>query len=106
MLSKGVDFLKNSWKTTTLEIPKELESPFMRLVKLPYLKDFQTISNQEPEYAAYKLMRVIQDIYNVQCCVSFIQGHLYVRISCFVYNTIEDYISLANAINDIIIKSK
>lgn len=98
MLEKGVNILTNNWNTKPIEIPIDCQAPFMRLVQLPFMKDFQISNNKESEYVVYKLMRVLQDKYNVQCCVSYIQGKLYVRVSSFVYNTEKDYIALSNGV--------
>jgi len=98
-LDKAVEMLTSSWKTTSIEMMKELEAPFMKLIKLPPLKDgFRSESSQEAEQVSIKIMKTLLDDHNVICCVVYIQNELYVRISCFPYNCIGDYEALKDAI--------
>lgn len=111
ILRKAVDMLEIEWKTKRLEISEDLEAPFMRIVKLPYLKDY--VIGPEPDSAGKvcsSLIRRLMDEFKVVCCVVCIENELYCRISCFVYNTLDDFVSLKDAIlaisNNQIIKIK
>jgi len=91
--------MTSSWNTISIEIFKELEAPFMKLIKLPPLKEgFKVESSQEAEKVSIKIMKTLYDEHNTICCVVFIQNELYVRISCFPYNCITDYEALRDAI--------
>ncbi len=98
-MEEAVEMLRSSWKTNSIEMPKELEAPFMKLIKLPPLKtEFKVESSQEAEKVSTKIMKTLFDDFGIICCVVYIQNELYVRISCFPYNCIEDYEALKDAI--------
>lgn len=39
LIEKAASMLTSAWKTNTLNIPKSMEPPFMRLVQLPQQKE-------------------------------------------------------------------
>lgn len=45
-----------------------------------------------------KLQKLLLDKYDVQVSVDIIQGQLMVRITAQVYNTMQDYIRLSDAV--------
>ena len=94
MLERAVALLVNGWQTSTLAIPKQMEAPFMKVIKLPKLK-FITIDD------CYKLSNYIIAEYNIVVHIIKIADEYFVRISCFVYNDIDDYIALRDAILDL-----
>ncbi|CAF0730178.1 unnamed protein product [Brachionus calyciflorus] len=49
VLEKAVDLLVESWGTQSLQIPKEMEAPFMKNVELPVLVNYQVGLNDKPE---------------------------------------------------------
>jgi hypothetical protein len=100
-LDQAVDLLTKSWNTTKVEMPDELEAPFMKLIRLPLMKNFIVNDDKYSENVSINLMKTIQDKYNVITCVVYIQAQLCIRISCFPYNDLSDYIALKNAILDI-----
>ncbi len=80
---------------------KELEAPFMKLIRLPLMKGFILNDEKYDENVSINLMKFILEKYNVVSCIVYIQGQLCIRISCFPYNDLNDYIALKNAIIDI-----
>ena len=97
VLEEAVGMLVKEWKTGILQIPKDLEAPFMKIIKLPIMKGYEIGSN-DAEKISIQIMKEILEKFNVVCCVMIIQNELYCRISCFVYNSIEDYVALKDAV--------
>jgi hypothetical protein len=93
--------LTENWKTCSLEISKDLEAPFMKLIKLPPIKGFLVEKDNETEALTISLMKIIYERYNLVSCIVCIQKQLFVRISCFPYNEIDDYVALKNAITNL-----
>lgn len=94
LLDKAVDMLVINWKTSKFNLAKELEAPFMRLVKLPKMKNYSFADGA-------KLMKDVLQIYKIVSVFVNIQGELYCRLSCYVYNDINDFIALKDAILDL-----
>ena len=40
LLDQAVDLLTKGWNTTKVEMAKELEAPFMKLIRLPLMKNY------------------------------------------------------------------
>jgi hercynylcysteine S-oxide lyase len=100
LLNQVVELLVKAWETSSLELATELQAPYMKMIKLPILKSYK-ITDQEVSKICPKLMEDLIDNYNVVACVVYVQGVMYCRISCFVYNELNDYIKLKDAILDL-----
>jgi selenocysteine lyase/cysteine desulfurase len=98
ILDQAADLLVKGWKTEILQIPKEMEAPFMRGVKLPYLKDYQCAEGRDSESVCIQLMKDIFERHRVISCVVYLQNEFYCRISCYVYNCLRDYELLRDAV--------
>ncbi|XP_052092722.1 uncharacterized protein LOC127729107 isoform X2 [Mytilus californianus] len=85
LLNKATNMLTTSWKTEKLQIPRSMEAPFMRMVRLPKLKGLS--SGDECEN------RIKDNIlrHNIVCQISSVHGIAYCRLSANIYNTDEDY---------------
>ncbi|XP_069131369.1 uncharacterized protein [Argopecten irradians] len=94
LLHEAVDLLISGWGTHTLPIPKSMEPPCARMIKLPLLKDYH--GNAED---AARLVGDIYAQYDVQTQIFCVQDHLYLRVSTQIYNELDDYRKLCNAIN-------
>ena len=92
VLAQAVSMLCLAWDTTTLPIARDLEAPFMKMIKLPILCTFQGTEMAE------KLMYELFTKYNLVTCVVCVKAEMYIRISCFVYNELDDYVPLREAI--------
>ncbi|XP_043543077.1 probable L-cysteine desulfhydrase, chloroplastic isoform X6 [Chiloscyllium plagiosum] len=96
LMSQAVDLLVNRWKTGLLA-PKEMFGS-MACVQLPeyLLKD---------GYANYEQAEIIQNaLYsqnNIEVPVKALGGKLYVRISVHIYNELEQYQKLADAVEEL-----
>ena len=101
LLEEAVEMLVSSWGTNRLELPKELEAPFMKVIKLPKFKPLEVLQSLSIEHYPPGLSNFLQDTFDVDAQITIINKEFYCRISCFVYNRIEDYISLRNAINEL-----
>lgn len=89
--------LKNAWHTSLLEIPASMETPNMRLVKVPPLKDFTTSLGDSKRLIIHLLLN-----YKLALLIYPVQGDLYIRLSFQIYNVIGDYQHL----RDVILKLK
>lgn len=116
LADQAAEMLAQAWKTHKLQVPKDMEAPFMRLVKMPELKSFpiphvaidstgktpmseETIlERHKAEDASFRVVKALCDQYNVDTFVSLIQGSYYVRISCYIYNEMRDYEVLRDAV--------
>ena len=98
LLEEAVEMLVSSWGTRLISMPKELEAPFMKLIKLPELKYYKTEGDVGHRKAIESLMLDFYIKYNLIACVVPIHGELYIRISAFVYNQIGDYEVLRDAV--------
>ena len=121
-LAAGVKALLAKWQTHTL-VPAAMSAPTMALVRLPadahpHGDTTAERGRQSPtEVAAEALLarsppsddgpatsadaKGWQDALfgrHVECPVKCIQGRLYVRISCHIYNTVDDYTRLGDAV--------
>ncbi|XP_076091282.1 uncharacterized protein LOC143063175 isoform X2 [Mytilus galloprovincialis] len=87
LLNTSTELLSSSWKTEKLQIPKSMEAPFMRLVRLPELKQTSMNSIDDGE------RRIVEIIinYGIVPCITFVDGKVYCRLSANVYNTKDDY---------------
>jgi len=81
--------------TSVLPIPRASQAPYMRVLKLPALKDY-SVCQEDAERA----MTEVNVKYNCVTVFVFFSGSLWLRISANVYNTREDYIAL----KDILLK--
>lgn len=101
LANEARDVLEKAWGTTELRsttIGVDLEAPFMKVLKLPPLKDYVINSNESADAVCSRLIRRMIDDFQVVGCVVPIDNELYVRISAFVYNSIDDYERLGDAI--------
>lgn len=91
--------LLSAWKTERLAIGEDIEALFMKVIKLPPLKDYVIKPGGDPpDVVCVRLIkRLVDDFKVIGCCV-VIENELYIRISAFVYNSIEDYERLRDAI--------
>lgn len=96
--------LEKLWKTERLPIATDLEAPFMKVIKLPHLEDY-VLGLEPADVVCSKLIRRLMDEFQVIACVVAIENQLYVRVSAFVYNSIDDYKRLGDAILILSVKS-
>ncbi|XP_060069759.1 uncharacterized protein LOC132549804 isoform X2 [Ylistrum balloti] len=94
LLKEAVDLITSSWETHTLPIPKSLEAPCVRMVRLPQLKAYGNNSED-----AGRLVNDLYAQYDIQTQMFCVQGHLYIRVSAQVYNELNDYQKLVTVIN-------
>jgi selenocysteine lyase/cysteine desulfurase len=101
LLDQALELLTKSWQTEVVRMPKELEAPFMKLVKLPHMKNYQYSNKHEAMEKGLELLKDLYEKYSHDACIVVIDGQLCCRISCFVYNVLNDYISLRDSILDL-----
>lgn len=99
LLKQAVEMLEREWKTKRLSVPDEMLAPFMRVVKLPELRSFRVVKNGEPgDKVAVRLIRYLLDKFKLVTHIGCLEGELLCRIGCFVYNDMDDYIKLKDAV--------
>ena len=88
LLSEAVKLLVDGWKTSIMSIASELQAPYMRVIKMPKLKNF-SLENQETDGLGFKtLLKHIFDNYKISGVFVSINGQFCCRISCYVYSCI------------------
>lgn len=98
MLDQAVQLFTENWGTKKLEMPVEMEAPFMKVIELPELKDYQVKDLKNHHLVCENIMKEIFIRYKIVSCIVYLQNKLHCRISCFVYNTFDDFVKLNNAI--------
>ena len=97
LITEALEMLENAWKTKRLEIPIDLEAPFMRIIKLPYLKDY-VIGPEPADQVTARLMFDLMNRFGLVAIPVALNQELHIRLSCFVYNYMDEYIKLRDAI--------
>ena len=96
LVSWGADMLSKRWSQPKLPIPGNMEVPFMRMVRVPE-------SLQGPKTRKHCL-RIVETLFlqsKVTSCVDVVAGELWCRLSAQVYNTREDFLQLASAMEQL-----
>ncbi|XP_071097300.1 uncharacterized protein [Haliotis cracherodii] len=97
LASEAHEYILKKLKAEPLQIPQRMESPTMRVIRLPDLSQYPC--TREGSIAFHTDIRYK---YNIQCAIEVIQGHLHLRISTQVYNTLEEYKRLADCLLEVI----
>lgn len=91
---KAQELIATTWGTPILPVSKELTAPFMSLIKMPDKYD-ECPQNQD---AIDKIQHEIYKEYGILFVLYWHQGRLFCRIGANIYNTIEDYETMAKAV--------
>ena len=98
-LRAAVALLRNEWHGPTEEhvtlVPLEMHAPMMALVRLP--DKLQKAADATTSEDAKRIQDYLFDHY-IEVPIKCINGVLYVRISCHIYNELDDYARLAEAL--------
>jgi selenocysteine lyase/cysteine desulfurase len=101
-LKAAVELLANEWHDGDIEgatlVPLHLHSPMMALVRLPLFVQSANGTTSTSEDAK-RVQDYLFDQF-IEVPVKCINGKLYVRISCHVYNDLPEYAILAQAMSD------
>lgn len=98
LLDDAVDMLTTAWGTQPLEMPKEFEAPYMRVIHLPKLKPFSSKAMDDLNGLSYELFIYVFKNFQIIAVFPVLGDKLVCRISAYVYNSLEDYSVLCNAI--------
>ncbi|XP_060606606.1 uncharacterized protein LOC132758918 [Ruditapes philippinarum] len=103
LVTKGLAYLEEKWKTKRLAIPEHMEAPCLRILHLPFIPGFSDRLGDEctdvfKGKVNLELQKLILDQFDVQIAVVIIEGHLMIRVAAQVYNTMEDFIKLGEAV--------
>lgn len=101
ILKKAVEMLLQAWNTTALDISPDLEAPYMKMIKLPYMKNYEVRCDADADQALTKLLKDLYDKHKIISCVVYVDKSLWIRISCYVYNELKDFERLRDAILDL-----
>lgn len=93
---EAFSYLSTAWTTTSISVPASMVAPFMKLLQLPRLKDF----NETPEDAG-KLQRHIIDKHDADCKIYSRDQKLFVRLSVQIYNNMDDFRKLNSVIQQL-----
>jgi hypothetical protein len=97
LITEALVMLEDAWKTKRLEIPIDFEAPFMRIIKLPYLKDY-VIGPEPADQVTARLMFDLMNRFGLVAIPVALNQELHIRLSCFVYNYMDEFIKLRDAI--------
>lgn len=97
LVTRAADLLVSKWGTKQYPLPDEMKAPFMRQIRLP---DLQKYPNEAKDgmFDKESLMRDVWHRFKIQALFFQQEGQPWIRMSTMVYNTIEDYKKLADAI--------
>ena len=89
-----IPMLVSSWESKIQQVDKELEAPFVKCIELP--------SSLQNLYTRDKLIDILRDKYKISTLFNVFNNKIFCRISFAVYNTIDDYCALNDAILDLV----
>ena len=98
------DYLKNAWSTGFL-VDKQLCAT-MLCVRLPgeFVARVCRLVSKENATLSYDNAELVQNFFyynhKIEVPIKCVQNDLYVRISCHIYNSMSDYVCLANVVLD------
>ncbi|XP_067660243.1 uncharacterized protein [Haliotis asinina] len=101
LVTEAHQYILKKLQAEPLQIPQSMESPTMRVIRLPDLPQYPC--TMEGSIAFHTDMR---NKYSIHCAIELIQGHLCLRISTQVYNTMEEYKRLADCLMEVIQTSR
>ena len=93
ILDWAQQMLCHSLETSVLPVPASMISPFMRVLRLPRHPQFP-VSRESAE----KLMTEMSTHHGVVPAINVFSGHLWLRISCNLYSTKQDFIKLRDVL--------
>lgn len=101
LLERALEMLEKEWDTKRLQVPEEMFTSFMRVIKLPELSAFSLKNHEENSWenkVVIGLSKHLLDKYNVVAFIGIVNGELICRISGLVYNEFDDFVALKDAI--------
>ncbi|KAK2151996.1 hypothetical protein LSH36_342g00006 [Paralvinella palmiformis] len=103
LITEAAALLVDRWNTSELDIPRDMVAPCMRMVKLPAMRQFVAVKEVHGDRQTLfgdmnELTFTLMDRFKLVVLCLFFQGELYVRISANVYNNLDDYRRLAEAV--------
>ncbi|XP_060085061.1 uncharacterized protein LOC132564424 [Ylistrum balloti] len=96
LLDLVTDRMVTEWGTGKLPIPRDMEAPCMKMIRLPHM-DLYDVTTAE----AYRLMDDLFYEHDIQVQIFCVLDNLYVRLSANVYNHTEEYSLFINLIRDV-----
>ena len=72
------------------------------MILMPKLKSYKIDEKNDAGKICPKLMEDLLINYKVVACIVYAQEEVYCRISCFVYNQLDDYVKLRDAVLDLV----
>ena len=94
MAKWAADYLISKWGTVLYPVPEELRAPYLAVVQLPPLKDYQPASEEK----AKELMSFLWHQHKVVAKVQFADNKLWIRLNGQIVIDREDYYRLAEAV--------
>jgi selenocysteine lyase/cysteine desulfurase len=99
LITKAADMLVARWKTGHYPLAEQLKAPYMRMVRLPHLKKFPL---PEKKFAVNDMNNLMDELwtrFHIQAVCLEVDSLPWVRLSTMVYNCMEDYQRLADAVS-------
>ena len=101
LLDEATEMLVREWKTGTAPVDPSLEAPYMRNILLPPFENYPSRSEEEGWQSGERLIKDLVVNHQVNALIVCVNSVLYCRISAFVYSTMQDFISLKDAVLEI-----
>ncbi|XP_033729509.1 hercynylcysteine sulfoxide lyase-like [Pecten maximus] len=96
LLDHVTDRMVAEWGTDKLPIPRDMEAPCMKMIRLPKMDQYD-VSTAE----GYRLMDDLFYEHDIQVQIFCVLDNLYVRLSANVYNYPDEYSLFINLIRDV-----
>jgi len=88
---------KHSAEAGLTLVPLETHAPMMVLVRFPDCKSSKNTSEKQKTPADAKMVQDFLYEHNIEIPIKCVRGVLYARVSCHVYNTVDEFVRLAEA---------
>ncbi|ELU05271.1 hypothetical protein CAPTEDRAFT_225673 [Capitella teleta] len=103
LADQAADLLADLLGTKKFDVPKEMESPFLRMVRLPDMKKYPARKETSDDFTSAvgdiaELHNDIMERFKIQTVSLYVHSEPWIRLSAQVYNDLEDIRKLADAI--------
>lgn len=89
--------LEQRWNTSGKDlVPSDMHAPYLKMIQLPDLQDYEKTDED-----ALRLLSDLIEHHRLVSIILCVNSELYVRIATQIYNRIEDYIFLADKIDEL-----
>ena len=89
--------LEQRWNTQGRDLaPNDMHAPYLKMIQLPDLKNYE-----KTDIEGYRLLADLMKYHKLVSIILCVNNELYVRIAAQIYNRIEDYLYLADIVDQL-----